>query len=1031
MGNTHRHSANNHERLENDDEQYFEKIAARNKIKTRDFTITSEYQQLKEENATTSCSSRCDRFTKILNISRKRKKKREGLGPRKNVPRTGLRAQCEMLEQAPTGQISPPPGGPISSKNRIRKKTKKKSGRKPLHLPRDSAPRHVKGFEANKPVKDILALSRSPKRYRIEEDNQDFEETFSAGMIWNEIERGDKVTCLKWHGDKLAIGSEDGFLATGSIGPDGYENVRELSRKGKVRALSWSPDGIYIAVGGDDGSIAVMEYSSLEIFCEIEREDRVYAVEFSPDGRLLAIGGFDGLVAIYVLPAEFRHERQLELIKEIPRMGLVLSLAWSPDGIFLAIGGSDKRASIVGVDTWEVFGEVTRQGSVQCVCWSPSGEILAVGGHDGYLALIDIESQTIRREIGPPEEDRTSVPRRVTDVTWSPDGAFLALVGTDNTCSIIETNSFVVVHQLERSSHATSVDWQDNGKYLAVGGEDKKVALLKTGGMVSDSDSTSVTQRNSSLASVDEASTTSNTISTANSNLPNWIMMDEFKDADKDKSNHDTSIMIIAFSKGAKYLAVSSTNSKVVIINTEDWRPVVVRTFDSPVNMLSWSFESHFLALGIASTLTILSTPSFSPLLTNTLSSPILSLSFTMHAPHLAVGLTDGCLSLLSSSTWSITGELDSYESPIGAVNWSKSLLAVGRRDGMCRLHDIDSVMGNFYVPVVELRRDGSINCLEFSFDGNFLAMGASDHTLAIYHTSRERECTLHYEFRYNESVNIISWSFDGQYLATPNAEKGLIILNSSSFTPVSLPSHTPPLSISFDNTTSFLAIASPAHIQILSPPSFATLRTLTLHEENQYHSATASISEISTQQSNVQSILDDLASAPNISSLKRSSKQTGWSQRPEPIDFLETAEAFLNPYEFEHPTRIIRLFVATMLMLQWHVRWVSSLQDEIRESVVIQDHGEPLTCICQVLAIAIKVMERLMEDEESNWFNYCQVFDMERSDIDRINVWNSWWKQCYNDAPLVDVGLLQKFNDEERGKTPVNGANEIQSTWL
>jgi len=657
------------------------------------------------------------------------------------------------------------------------------------------------------------------------------------------------------------------------------------------------------------------------------------------------------------------------------------------------------------------------------------------------------------------------------------------------------------VHEVKRDGSVSCVDWHFEGRYLAVGGEDKTVALVKTGGMMVDDnhaaaqdpigggESVNTTEKSGALSFDNESNSTySGSVDTP---LPNWVMMDGFRDAaaaaaaaaangsqittSKEPNNNSHNMIVTntstkskpeiititntLFSRGAKYLAITTNNATLIIISTEDWRPVTEHSLPSPPSALSWSSTSHFLAIATNTTLTILSTPSFSPLFTTNLSSEILSLSFSPFSSHLAIGLHDGRLSLLSSSTWSIVGEMEEEESEIPAVDWSESMLAVARLEGRVTVHEVESVLGNFFVPTFELNVDAQVTCLAFGRGGGYLAVGTDDSTISIYHVSHQKRGKLAQKLKLDgSSVLCLTWSPDGRYIAIGTTAPNLIILNTLNYTPTTLPRFSTPPHVSFSDNSKYLAASSDKLIVILSTPTFSPLRTVNVldeYDDDDEPPAAKSLSDTTSTNktpqnnvNNVQSILDDLAAeSPNpASSYSHSQSQSsqqqhqppqqrrkkkitglkqegGWSQRHEITSFLETAEAFLSPYEFDHPPRDIRLFVASILMLQWHVKWISSLQSEVRESVAMQDDGEPLNSLCRILRDGVSVMERIMEDEEgvTDWFFSLRLFELGRGDVRRLMAWNSWWRQCYGDAPLVDVGLLQRVEDQ--GRTTSGGA--------
>lgn len=461
---------------------------------------------------------------------------------------------------------------------------------------------------------------------RVRDVMRNFDAMLPSGVVWAEISRGAKVTCLtlsKPVNDApllLAIGTDDGCVAVMEVwneassprtvmyhrGSKKHGAIRELMWEGTVRSLDFSPDGQWLAVGGDDSKACLVRVqfrrildkaptlNGIEVVTELEREDRVYTVKFSPNGNFLAVGGFDGQVAIASV-IETGHGPKLELLTEISRSGLVFSVDWSPDGTLLAVAGSDKCCAIVD-DSWEVTGEIQRPTSVQSVKWSPDGSHLAVGCRNGAVSIVDIASREIAGEIlrGHQRIDSKegivksgNDPCQVNCMSWSYDGAFLAIGGSDSACVVVESQAFTVVHEVRRLGHINCVDWGQ--KVLAVGGDDRTVALLKTGGG-EETEMSSVSDY-----SYDENSSTASStdIFFGVSPQKEWVLKDDFRDIDEslvsqtnldislDESVSDASITAMAFSRAKKgspssFMAMASAHGRVSVFSLKNWSRVAV-----------------------------------------------------------------------------------------------------------------------------------------------------------------------------------------------------------------------------------------------------------------------------------------------------------------------------------------------------------------------------------------------------------------------------------------------------------------------
>lgn len=361
-----------------------------------------------------------------------------------------------------------------------------------------------------------------------------FDSLLPSGMVWAEVTRGGRVTCVafsrcdttedaKKHPLLMAVGADNGTVAVveildipssplhkqiefGSNQSKKIGTVKELPREGTVRSVHFSPDGCWLMAAGDDCMACLMRInlksfpglglslSSIEVVQELEREDRVYCCQFSNDGTRVALGGYDGIVAIASMdPSACTEDKSpllqppLTLLNEILRPGLMLCLDWSPDGKMLAVGGSQKCCILVNAEAAKVVGEIQRSASVEAVKWKPDGSHVAIGCSNGVVAVVNAETQTLSGEIvrgntpkplTTDKHDRETVLGGsccVNSLSWSPDGGFLAIAYSDHCCAIVETGSFALLHEIRRSDSVTCVDWKE--RRLLTGDEGRYLAV--------------------------------------------------------------------------------------------------------------------------------------------------------------------------------------------------------------------------------------------------------------------------------------------------------------------------------------------------------------------------------------------------------------------------------------------------------------------------------------------------------------------------------------------------------------------------
>jgi eukaryotic-like serine/threonine-protein kinase len=121
----------------------------------------------------------------------------------------------------------------------------------------------------------------------------------------------------------------------------------------------------------------------------------VYSVAFSPDDKLLASAGHDGVIRLW----------EPTTGKELPPLGKhayeVNEIAFTPDGRWLVSVSDDWTAKI-----WDVAGRRLvasfkgHLGDVNCLAISENGKLLATGGDDRTIWIWDLESRRPLRHFG-------------------------------------------------------------------------------------------------------------------------------------------------------------------------------------------------------------------------------------------------------------------------------------------------------------------------------------------------------------------------------------------------------------------------------------------------------------------------------------------------------------------------------------------------------------------------------------------------------------------------------------------------------
>lgn len=569
--------------------------------------------------------------------------------------------------------------------------------------------------------------------------------------------------------------------------------------QGRVRSIDFSPDGKYLAAGGDDGICHIyqlgfevddddqMQLTLLHWVAELERVDRVYAVQFSPDSRFLAVGGFDGTVAIFTT-AGILGELQIEAVAEIPRDGLIMAVDWSPDSRYLAIGGSDRLCAIVDCQqSWKVCREIKRAKTVQALKWYPTGKFLAICSAETVAIVVGRDSFALMNEI----DLRASTGKlehavhKTNSVCWSPNGSYLVVAGSD--CTLYETKKFSLVHKIPCIGNITSVVWGQQQtaspthgmlprRFLAIGGENRKVVLLKAGLEANMSGSSSTGGDDlSSAADSSYFSTRGDWVLKENAFLDAEGTADLSSNGHRNASfeNSEATVLAVEFSKGSKsrpsvYFAHSTDDGLVTIRFCTDWKVLAEIQFPKPVEAMTFSHGSRFLALGCSDSNVYVSdtVANWELVAKIEFAAPISSVQFgSKNNGRLAVGSLDGTLAFLDPQKgYNFAGEIEATDAPVVAIDWSSRNLSVGRDDGTVAIYDSEQVLNDSYVSVADLERDAAIRAVSFGVSSRFLAVGDAAGLVGIY--SSKGGWVLCHQVETGRGISSVLWCPLGRHLA-------------------------------------------------------------------------------------------------------------------------------------------------------------------------------------------------------------------------------------------------------------------------
>jgi WD40 repeat protein len=501
--------------------------------------------------------------------------------------------------------------------------------------------------------------------------------------------------------------NEPGTLKTAALSGDGAVLLALLEESGTLRLQSVSPNGIRTL-----RSLASRDVTALAL---------------TRDARLIAVASH-GRVTL-------RDARTLAAIGSITdgladSLGVVGVMAWSPDGTRLA--AYDPTASVLLWDTaqralstpplrpkrWET-----------ALAWSPDNRMLASGGQDGSIVLWDTASG---RAIGSPLPGHSS---KIFSLLFSPDGQVLASSSEDRTIRLWDPKTGralggpLIGHEpwaLGYETWGLSLAWSPDGLLLASAGKDRNLFLWNL---------RSLERRGSPIR------------------------------------GHATGVVAIAFSRDGRSLISVGQDGTVAQWRT-DSPGALATTFeglgDGTVD-LSFSADGSKLAAASLEKIVRVWDVNTRQELRHPMegfAQSLVGVAFTPAGDALLSGtrrqLVEWNLSSARRSARTLAGDGDEISSMVFSPD--RSLVAASDSTNLLLL---DRATGRLSrLPVATASATHEVSSLAFSADGQVLASGARDGTIAFWnaHTGRLMRAAIK---AHREGVGALAFSRDGKTIAS------------------------------------------------------------------------------------------------------------------------------------------------------------------------------------------------------------------------------------------------------------------------
>ena len=502
----------------------------------------------------------------------------------------------------------------------------------------------------------------------------------------------DEITSLVFSkdGTQLASASKDQNIRIWNLSSsDEHRNF--AGHDGYVWSAVFSPDGKIFASAGADRTIVIRIAATGEIIKKIDAHAlAVTALAFSPDGTQLASSGGDQLVKLWNLKTG-------ELLKEFKgHTSAVMAVALSSDGKQILSGGADKIAKLWDVEKGNVFHDLPDVRSpISSVCLRKDGKQAIVGCADGTLHIFNLTDAP--KETGFIGAHLSGVGA----LAYNPDGSKLATCGGDKLVKLWKVpDSGAPTPLAELRGHAnpvSSVAFSNDGRLLASGGGDLIVKVWDV-------------QNGTEVRSL---------------------------------RGHADWISSVAFGADSRFILSASVDKTVKIweLSNEETTPPVGHT--RRLNTLAVSANGKLLASGSDDrTIKIWDTLTGQELYTLVEhTGEVTALAFDPTGEQLISGGEDRKLRLWDLKTKKVISTIDCDRVPV-IVFTAKGdkFLAWFLRPGIANQNaSTVQVFDKDSKPLhVLTERDKSVNCLAFTSDGEWVAMGSPDGNVRIWDIAKQ-----------------------------------------------------------------------------------------------------------------------------------------------------------------------------------------------------------------------------------------------------------------------------------------------------
>jgi WD40 repeat protein len=561
------------------------------------------------------------------------------------------------------------------------------------------------------------------------------------------------ITCLALSpdGKTLVTGSKDRSIRVWDV--NSAKVVRILQgHADEITSVVFSNDGAQLASSSKDQSIRIWNLSSSDDHRNFVGHDGIlWSAVFSNDGKLFASGGADKKIVI-------RDTATGEVLRTIPAHALaVTALAFNRNGTRLASSGGDQLVKLWNVKTGELIKEFKGHTSaVMALAYSDDDKLILSGGADKIARLWDVEKGTTVQVF-------PDVRSPISSVAIRKDGR-QALIGcADGTLHVYNTaaapteTGFVIAHL----SGVGGLAYSPDGSRVATCGGDKLVKLWK----LPDSGATARLNdpkgqepgravmpmgENGTPVLLAELKGHSNPVSSvafsndgrllASGGGDMLVKVWDVQNGTELRSlrGHSDWVSSVAFGPDSRFILSASVDKSVKIweLSNEETTPPIGHT--RALKTLAVSEDGKLLASGSEDrTIKVWDTATAQELYTLAEhTNDVTALAFDPKSNRLVSGGDDGKLRIWDLKERKVIQTIDCDRVPVIVFSAAgDKILAWFWRRGSGSTAQVFDANGKPIHSVVDKER--AVNCLTFSADGELVAMGAEDGSVAVWNIDK------------------------------------------------------------------------------------------------------------------------------------------------------------------------------------------------------------------------------------------------------------------------------------------------------